>query len=361
MIDLDQLDLADLVNRVYDRLSSFFGRLAFLNVVELTTDVKGTLPIASGGTGQTAKTAAFDALSPATTKGDAIVFDGTHNVRQPVGNDGQYKAGDSTQAAGVRYVDPATRGMLAGCQLTWVSGTSLTMGAGTARDTADTETMKLASATTMLALTVGWVVGNNQPKVRSNVNGTGTLVNGQTLHAYVIKRMDTGVVDWLLTEETSNPTLPTGYTKSRRVASIRFGAGVATIPKFTQDGDYFRWAASVLDVNTTNPGIAAVTATLSLPTGFNMQAFVNAELSDASASNGILLSDLAANDETPALGAAPLVQIALVNLASTQGGWGGYIRTNTSSQIRYRVIASGASTVARIATLGWLDTRGRND
>lgn len=44
-----------------------------------------TVPIANGGTGQTAKAAAFDALSPVTTEGDIIVRDGSNNIRLAVG------------------------------------------------------------------------------------------------------------------------------------------------------------------------------------------------------------------------------------------------------------------------------------
>jgi len=48
-----------------------------------------TVPISSGGTGQTTKTAAFDALAPTTTAGDTIYFNGTDNVRLPKGTAGQ--------------------------------------------------------------------------------------------------------------------------------------------------------------------------------------------------------------------------------------------------------------------------------
>lgn len=44
-----------------------------------------TVPIANGGTGQTAKTAAFDALSPVTTAGDIIYRDASNNVRLAIG------------------------------------------------------------------------------------------------------------------------------------------------------------------------------------------------------------------------------------------------------------------------------------
>lgn len=47
------------------------------------TSIGGTLSIAKGGTGQTGKTAAFDALSPLSTLGDTIHHDGTNNVRLP--------------------------------------------------------------------------------------------------------------------------------------------------------------------------------------------------------------------------------------------------------------------------------------
>lgn len=73
----------------------------------LTTGVTGTLPIANGGTGQTSKTAAFDGLSPITTKGDLIGFDGTNNVRLAVGTNGRVLTADSTTSTGFAWKDPS--------------------------------------------------------------------------------------------------------------------------------------------------------------------------------------------------------------------------------------------------------------
>ena len=50
-----------------------------------------TLPItiAQGGCGQITQTPCFDALSPLTTAGDTLFYNGTHNVRLPIGSANQ--------------------------------------------------------------------------------------------------------------------------------------------------------------------------------------------------------------------------------------------------------------------------------
>ena len=66
-----------------------------------SSKLTGTIPIETGGTGQGSKTAAFNALSPLSTKGDIVAHSGTDNVRVPVGSDGQVLVADSAETVAV--------------------------------------------------------------------------------------------------------------------------------------------------------------------------------------------------------------------------------------------------------------------
>lgn len=67
-----------------DQVSSVFGRQGTVTAISGDYSfslISGTAQINQGGTGQVTALAAFDALSPLTTQGDLLYFDGTHNAR----------------------------------------------------------------------------------------------------------------------------------------------------------------------------------------------------------------------------------------------------------------------------------------
>jgi hypothetical protein len=78
------------------------------------TSAIGVTDVTHGGTGQTTAAAAFNAISPLTTKGDILVYS-TTNTRLPVsGTNGQALIADSTQATGLNwgsvFANPMTTG-----------------------------------------------------------------------------------------------------------------------------------------------------------------------------------------------------------------------------------------------------------
>lgn len=90
------------------------GSMIASATIDLTAKVTGALPISNGGTGQATQTAAMDALSPTTTKGDLLADNGTSVVRLAVGANESIPIADSAASAGITWVlcDVETRWIL---------------------------------------------------------------------------------------------------------------------------------------------------------------------------------------------------------------------------------------------------------
>lgn len=251
---------------------------------------------------------------------------------------------------------PIARGHIDGLVMSTAgSSATMTIAAGQAADSTNAVLMTLSAA--ISKTTSAWAVGSTNGGL-----DTGAIANSTWYHFFEIMRPDTGVVDVLFSLSATAPTMPSNYTYKRRIGSGKTN-GSAQWVLFTQDGDYFRWSASVLDINTNNPGTSAVTATLaSVPTGVNVFALINAALKTTSTDRSeMYLRDLAASDEAPSGTAGPLATVTLGSDAGLgEASWGGRMRTNTSGQIGYRLSVSTATLTARIATLGWEDTRGKD-
>lgn len=219
----------------------------------------------------------------------------------------------------------------------------------------DATSWPMVAAARIKQLDAAWAVGTN-----AGGRMSAAAIANTTYHCYIIRRPDTGVVDFGFDVSPTAPTLPTNYTQFRRIGSIVRAA--ATIVPFIQDADQFMYRTPFADVNVTNPGTAAVTRTLTLPTGIRVNAKLTAGssvLSSADAPAAIYLSDLSLVDVVPIVTAAASFS-AFTTAAGILSG-GGYVEvmTNTSAQIRSRIQQNTASTTLMILTNGWIDTRGR--
>ncbi len=222
---------------------------------------------------------------------------------------------------------------------------------GVCRNSTDTVMMVLGASITK-RLDAAWAVGTNQGGL-----DTGAIAN-DTYHIHVIRRPDTGVVDVLFSTSPTAPTLPANYTQFRRIGSFMRVGG--SIIRAVQNGDRFMYTGGgTLDVNATNPGTAAVTRTLSVPTDIVLEAIVSVTL-DAITSSGAswLLTSLdqddvaeSATNRTIGIGDAAGDDVQVTGMAQ--------VKTNTSAQIRSRTAVSGASDAFRLSTLGYIDNRGR--
>lgn len=250
-------------------------------------------------------------------------------------------------------------GLLFGLTLS-TAGASATFGiaAGRAVDSTVIDLMILASAYTKT--TAAWAVGTGN----GSFDGTGAAptATAGSYHVHLIKRPDTGVVDILTSNSATAPTLPTNYTLFRRIGSMKTNGSFQWIA-FIQDGDLFQWVGgAVADVLATNPGTAAVTRTLSVPTGINVIAQLQVGFSTSVLTSnpaGILISDLAVSDI-----AASTANATALNYASSGTAANYYTaaqcRTNTSAQVRSRMQISDANIQININTVGWVDRRGRD-
>jgi len=217
----------------------------------------------------------------------------------------------------------------------------------------------LTLASSIAKTTAAWAVGTATGGL-----DTGTIANSTWYHFHVIKRTDTAVVDVLISLSATAPTMPTNYTERRRIGSGRTD-GSAQWTAFDQDGDRFLWdAVPALDVSANNPGTAAVTRTLTVPTGVNVEALMNVGVTNTGVADNfaVYFSDLASSDQAASLTLTPLTAVGVVfsgdgARASTQMR----VRTDTSAQIRTRAQFSDASCTLFIATYGWIDRRGRNN
>jgi len=250
-----------------------------------------------------------------------------------------------------------TRGFIAGLGL--VTGTDtandIDISVGSCRDSSDAVNMVLAATLTKRS-DAAWAVGSGNGGM-----DTGTKPNNGTLHIWLIKRSDTGVVDALFSVSATSPTMPASYDYKRLIGS-RCTDSSGNILNMHQYGDLNYYdTPPALDVSVTNQSTTAITRTLSTPGGRRLEAILNVFISNTNPAPALWIQNLDLADLAPSVSLSPLASVAgETGQGGTRSGSAQVrVMTNTSSQIATR--ADSAGTTLKIAALGWVDRRGKDD
>jgi len=264
----------------------------------------------------------------------------------PIFSGGGSVSSFNTRAGAVvaNTTDVPLLGYITGLTLSTAGG-SATFGIAIGQTTSTDSTTEMALGSAYTKTTGAWVVGSGNGGL-----DTGAIANTTWYHVFLIERTDTGVVDVLISLSPSAPTMPTNYTKKRRIGAMLTN-GSAQWVAFSQLGFEFLWSVPVANltggaVATTGPS----TFTLTVPTGIQVNALINGLFvyDGANSDQGLITSfDQAATTATSN------IFTGITGSAAQFGAFSKTIRTNTSGQIRVQVNHTG--TGLNLITGGWVD------
>jgi hypothetical protein len=233
------------------------------------------------------------------------------------------------------------RGHIGGLGTTWVSNTQISIAPGEATSDDNTTLMSLG-ATLTKTLGSAWAPGN-----------AGMLDSGALAQAwyciYLIYNPTTQVVDVLASQSATAPTLPSGYTKKRRIWAIVTGASPFNISSYTQVGEDCIWYNPFQVINgqmvTTGPTLLQTIS----PPGFNCEAELSVQFQPSGVVGTLYLWPTYANTASP---------ILVGNVVGTYVAGYARVMSNTAAQFNGQVTGSTTNNVV-IAARGYRDSRGR--
>lgn len=289
---------------------------------------------------------------PATAADNSLWFNTSDGSLYFYYNDGNSKQWVAVAAATTPPPAAVIRGHITGLTLSTAgSSTTFSIAAGYACDSAGVGMMSLISS--LNKTTAAWAVGFG-----SGGLDTGAIAANTWYHVHLIKRMDTSVVDALISLSATTPTLPAGYSLSRRIGSLRTNASSQWV-LFFQVGDRFQWTTPFSDAIALAVGTTSQLVTLTVPTNIRTTALFVGSMVSNTVGTLLLMHEADQTTQvanTPAGNYQSFIQVA--NMASP--GQFQFL-TNLSAQIRTVSNATTATCSLYIYTQGWIDRRGRDD
>lgn len=186
-----------------------------------------------------------------------------------------------------------------------------------------------------------------------DAGSSGLPATSTWFHIFAIGKED-GTVARLASLSPTAPTMPTGYVYKRRLGSWKTD-GSANLCAIRQCGSKFVWPVQTNDYVGTNPGTAAILASLNVPSGVQVEAIMSFYLQ---ANDGIRRGALITSPlDTDTVADAGFQSSISAGTPTVGGSSQAEFRrdTNTSRQVRFRLDGSGANTNVIISTVGWID------
>lgn len=245
-------------------------------------------------------------------------------------------------------------GYLSGGDLTYQSSTTMDIAPVTCRDSTNAANISTSTITgCALTASTAWVAGNSANKL----NNQAIPANG-TLHLFAMRKDADGTGDAIF-DASLTPTLPSGYTYYRRIASRKTASSV-WVP-WTQDNNLVQYTTLQNDGSAFNAALSTSAANfaISVPNGIKVTALLQAFVSIAANGAGMRIFDPALTDQaidptTNAIGNIGVVAVGATNLRVT-----GSLQVHTNSSAQVRAVSNGVVGNADLRTLGFIDERGR--
>jgi hypothetical protein len=258
--------------------------------------------------------------------------------------------GQQAQARTNIAASPVLRGYLSGLTLSTLGNSyTISVAAGVAADSTNADYLQRTTPINK-TISVLWTVGDG-----GGALDTGSTTANTWYHIYLIKRVDTGVVDVIVSLSATGPTLPASYTLFRRIGSAKTNASMQWV-LFSQNGDEFLWNVPIAEPTTASQGTAAILRTVTVPLGVKVRAII------AIGSEGATGENATGYVSSPDVSDQPSATFFNYGAYGVSGGTLSLvnIRTNLSAQIRTRNSASSPTLYVLLSTYGWIDTRGRD-
>ena len=263
-----------------------------------------------------------------TTAGDIVQSSATNvAARLPIGNPGQIPAANAGSTALVYW---APKGHLYGLIMSNDTDTDhdINITSGEATDSTDASVMKLTSEMTK-RIDAAWAVGDDAGGLDGTESSAGTPDASTWYHCYLIMKDSDGSVDALFSENVSAPTMPTGYTKYRRIGAV-LTDGSANITRFKAIGNggrkYFQWRTSSTDFNDITT--TATLRTARVPLGLQIEA----QIHYTSVDNDVESHGYAYGPDQAGTAPNTSNNMGAAGTANSRGNATRMIITNTSSQ-----------------------------